>query len=347
MLLDELAGIQLAKDGQWSFSALFGFGIRLGRLMAITATFADAPEEKQNLMRATVFWAEADVILAFHEVGYRYVAARELTQAPPPWPMGLYDSSEQIVSRAEKFMTWILEEFIGTEEGDQFMRAAFHTGLSSYGLFDSVMLSSEQDGAIRQQRETAVTRARDWLKWTVVAATSDQRAAADTREALLREFGELIPLDQGKDVALSAVDRLAEDLLIDRLFEVIPQLVDVWHPQLAHRLAPMATAERDWDWYEEQIRQARNRGDRYPCVVLSPGGQVGIGTVSPDDVPFIPHISNPDKQVLFADNESGVELLMAVTWDDLRQGRVPGLGRWDEDQGAPDLGGPDENAQFD
>jgi hypothetical protein len=324
LLLDEIAIKPIVQGGQWTFSTLFAFGMRLGRLIAITAQFADANEKTKRLLLAAVFWAEADAAAVLHEVAWRYQSAKEITEAPPTIPIGLYDSGEKIVNRIKEFASWFRRAFIGPKL--QLMDAAFVTGLNSYGLYDKQFDVTDSDPNLKLVKAHAVAMARDWLKWTAVAATGDAYNSATIVAAVAAAFGGAIPLDRGKETALEAIDKIDEEVLVDNLFETIPRLCDLWHPQLFHTLAPLSTVDRDWDWYEDQIRAARARGEKYPCIFLSAGGQIGIGNL-PSDHPGVPHISNPDKEVLYADNESFAEIIIAVTWEALRAGQAPGMHR--------------------
>ena len=55
MLLDEVAIPPIAGSGQWTFSDLFELGVRLGRWLSITASFAAGDEEQKRLQRAAFF----------------------------------------------------------------------------------------------------------------------------------------------------------------------------------------------------------------------------------------------------------------------------------------------------
>jgi hypothetical protein len=329
LLLDEISIKSVVEKGQWTFSAIFSFGIRLGRLCAITAQFADADEKTTRLMHAGVFWAEADIIAMLHEVAWRYVSAKEITVAPPVIPFGLYDSGEKIVSRIREFAGWFRKEFIGPDL--ELMHAAFITGLNSYALFDPQFIAAGSDPSMIPIRENAIAQARDWLKWTAVSATGTHFKAKAIAAAMKSAFGKAIPVDRGKNAALAAIDKLDDAVLIDKLFETIPQLVDLWHPQLSHTLGPLSTNERDWDWYEDQIRAARARGEKYPCIVLSAGGQIGIGVLPLDAVGTALKLLDPEKEVLFVNNETFAEFTMVVTWESLRAGAVLGLQRLSEE----------------
>jgi hypothetical protein len=49
LLLDEVSVEPVVSAGQWTFATLFAFGMRLGRVGAITAQFADADEDTEVL----------------------------------------------------------------------------------------------------------------------------------------------------------------------------------------------------------------------------------------------------------------------------------------------------------
>src|ERR1019366_1365075 len=293
LLLDEVSIESIVPDGQWTFSTLFAFGMRLGRYAALTADFADADEEARRLMLARVFWSEADIVAVLHEVAWRYQAAKEITEPPPVLPFGVYDSSKEIIDRIAEFAKWFRRAFIGP--GTELMHAAFVTGFNSCRLFDPQFDSTGSDPNMVPVKEKAISQARDWLKRTAVSATGDSFNAAEIVAEMQGIFGNAIPLDEGRNAALAAIDALDETFLIDKLFERIPRLVDLWHPQLFHTLAPLSTTERDWDWFEDQIRQARARGVKYPCLVLSADGRISVGKL-PDDFGALPTVSDPETQ---------------------------------------------------
>ncbi len=320
-LLDEVSVEPLVAGGQWTFSAIFGLGLRLGRLCAFAAQFADADEETRRLLQASLYWAEADVQSVLHEVGARYLSAAEITEEPPRLTIGKYESGEAVGASFSAFAQWFSGSFIGPEL--KFMLDAFATGLRIYPVFDPQFDARGDDPQVALLRQDAEARARDWLKWSVVAALGNDRDSKAAAEAIAETFGDQLSLTKGKQPAFDAIDALSGAVLIEKLFDAIPKIVDCWHPQLAHTLAPLATTTRDWDWYEDQIRDARARGEKYPCIIIGAGGQVGIGRLPPNG--WAPQITDPEKQVLLVANESVAEITLVVSWDDLRGGNVPGL----------------------
>lgn len=58
--------------------------------------------------------------------------------------------------------------------------------------------------------------------------------------------------------------------------------------------------------------------------MLSAGGEIGIGVLPPDS-PAALTISDPEREVLFVNNETVAEFTMVVTWDNLRAGTGLGL----------------------
>lgn len=121
-----------------------------------------------------------------------------------------------------------------------------------------------------------MVRARDWLKWSVVAATSNDRDAEAVTTAIAASFGDQMPLSGGKDAALAAIDALTPAVLIKKLLTEIPRIVDSWHPQLTHTLASVAAVVHDWDWLKQQIVAACKRGEKYPCISIGAGGAIAV-----------------------------------------------------------------------
>lgn len=318
LLLDDIAGHTAVDSGQWTFSALFETGLRLGRYAAIASQYADADERNKRLLRASVFWAEVDVFAVVQELVLRYQAAIDLTDPPPLFRTGSYENGKRITESAEALVEWIDKVFIG--DSGRFMHEALRKGFSIYAVFDPQFGASDNESWTTTLRAAAIATARDWLKWSVVAATGmlrDSKAAAD---AISDVFGQLIPLNQGKEPALAAVDGMGEDRLIEALLKEIPRIVNTWQPQLAHSLAPMQVDGFDWDWLEDQIKQARGRGQKRPCLMVGADGQVGVGIVPPEFP--APAIDDPLLEVLVLLNLSGSVAILKEKWVDLRSGNI-------------------------
>ncbi len=322
MLLDEVSIPPVIQGGQWTFSGIFALGMRLGRFAAIAATFADADEDQKRKLRAGLFWAEADLQQIATEIGLRYLAAKEIEEAPPVIPIGQYPSAAEVMERITKFANWFLDHFIGPSW--PLLQQAFQTGLETYNLFDAQFSGDKEE--IDTIKQKAVSIARSWLLQTVSEFHAG-RVQSHDRKKLLKliasTFGEQFPMNQEVEPAKAAVSALEDFTLIDKLFADIPEIVSTWHPQLAHTLAPLSGANRDWDFYKEQIRASRARGVKYPCIILSAGGQMGVGSL-PDDLPA-PHISDPEEEVLFVDNQTFAEFTSVIKWSDLRDGSMPGI----------------------
>ncbi|MBC2857985.1 hypothetical protein [Stappia sp. 28M-7] len=320
-ILDEIALESPIDGGQWTFSAIFALGIRMGRLNAFGAQFAEADDDQRRKLLAAVFWAEADVFGMLHEISLRYISAKEIVEPPPSLSVGRYESGSEVSASFSAFAQWFVDHFIGTDEA--FLVEAFITGLRIYAVFDPQFDVFGENADVAASREEATGRARHWLKWSVVSALGDGRDARAAALAIKASFGDRIPLAKGKDEAFEAIDGFGSDLLIDKLFLEIPRIMDSWHPQLAHTLAPMALVDHDWDWYQEQILAARARGEKNPCIFLGAGGQLGIGRI-PDEH-LAPHVEDWQTHVLFVDNEAGFEITLVVSWASLRAGNAPGM----------------------
>jgi len=321
LLLDEIASAPPLIDGQWTFSALFRLGLLLGRFGSISAQKADAEPEQQRMLQAGSFWAEVDMAGMLQEVALRYMSAEDMDEAPPTIAVRRCETGEEAFASVSAFADWILRAFIGEDE--KLMRAAFTTGWQVYPIFDPQFDAGQNNRQVASLRELAVTRARDWLKWSVVAATDDSHDASATTKAITTSFGDQVPLTAGKSAALAAINELSPKTLIDKLLTEIPRIVDSWHPQLAHTLAPLASIGHDWDWLEQQIAAARKRGEKNPCICIGAGGEIAVGILPPK--PWIPVVDDATKNVLLSSNGSGSEIILVVSWENLRAGEVPGL----------------------
>lgn len=316
-LLDDIALKPLIQDGQWTISAVFGLGLRLGRFTSIAAHYANTDEHQRRLMRASLFWAEADLESPAQEVALRYLSIEEITEEPPALSIGRYEDKQTVIAQSDAFAKWFSAEFLGPDE--PILRQAFDLGLRCYAAFDPQYAA---DPAIPDIKAMAVQVGREWLRRSAEQALGNGRDAAKTMKGFEDLFGARIPLSQGYVAALEAVDAFSPDFVLERLFEDIPYLVDLWHPQLTHTLASISVTGYDWDWFEDQIRAARARGEKFPCLVISAGGQIGIGVVPAN---IAPTVEDPEKEVILASNSTGAEYFLVVSWSDLRLGRAPGL----------------------
>ena len=323
-LLDDLALPHVVEAGEWTFGALFELGRRLGRHAAYAAQYADAEAEEAWKIRPTLFWAEADLSRLMDEIRMRYVGAVNLRVDPPRFKIGDYESSDQVGQQTAAFANWVSKEFIGANE--PFLQEAFATGLQVYGLHDA-MFHGGKDDALSTVQAFAVSRARDWLSQTVEAVFGGEMSEwslGRVRATAATAFGDHLPLSGTKDVALEALGKLSDALLIERLSDAIPAMVDRWCPQLGHVLAPIGTVLPDWDWFERQIREHRGRGVQNPCILVTPDGQFGIGVIPPGSM-GVPAITDPKAEVLVLLNQSLVRLVLRTTWVELRAGKIPGV----------------------
>lgn len=321
LLLDEIASAPPLINGQWTFSALFRLGLLLGRFGSLSAQIADAGPEQQRLLQASSFWTEVDMAGMLQEVALRYLSAEGMDEAPPTISVRRCETGEEAFASVSAFADWILRAFIGEDE--KLMRSAFSTGWQAHAIFDWQFDASQDNPQVASLRDLAVARARDWLKFSVVAATGDGRDAGTATAAIIASFGDQVPLNEGKDAALAAIDTLTPAILIDKLLTDIPDIVDSWHPQLAHKLAPVASVGHDWDWLEQQIAAARKRGEKNPCISIGAGGEIAVSILPP--IPGLPVVDDVTRKVLLSNNGSGAEIFLVVSWEDLRAGKVAGL----------------------
>ncbi len=320
LLLDDIAVEPVVDAGQWTFSTIFAFGLRLGRWSAIEVNRNEGDAEKQRLMRAAAFWAEIDLVEMLHEVSLRYMSARDITEPPPPLRFSRHLDEAQMRADVGAFTAWFRRAFISPD--DKFFQQAFVVGLRNFGVFDQQFDPTGAGPEMADQRREAAEWALDWLKWSAVAATGELRDTAATQAGFREIFGDRIPLDEGKEAAFAVIEAMDERELIHRLFRDIPHLMDLWHPQLAHDLAPQAAVDRDWDWFSDQIAAARSRGVKNPCIAIGAGGQIGVAHIPEDRM--APKVPDPATHVLLVLNQSGFEVTLVVTWHSLRTGTHPG-----------------------
>jgi hypothetical protein len=241
---------------------------------------------------------------------------------PPTVKIGSYENGVKVMGQTTEFAKWIVDEFIGTK--NILLQSAFATGLDVFALYD---LACGYAGDMQDLRTRAVLRARDWLTLTV-GEIFDGRITPHSLEHLrsiaASAFGEQLPLDGTKESALEAVATLSDSLLVDALIDELPRMVDCWCPQLGHVLAPISITSPDWDWLEQQIREHRRRGIENCCILVSAGGQFGIGEIPPGTM-MLPRQVDPETEVLVLLNESLASLVLPMTWADLRAGKMPGF----------------------
>lgn len=320
-LLDEVASASPIDSGEWTFSALFNLGLRLGRLGAFCAQFADADENQKQKLLAALFWAKADAFVMLREVSMRYLAAKEINVEPPRLSIDGYGTSKEVIDSISAFAQWFIDHFLG--DTSKLLIEAFVIGTRIHVVFDPQFDPFGDNEDVSKSRLEAAKTAKHWLKSSVVSATSNDRDAHVTRQVIEESFGELLDLNQDKDKIFEMIDGLAVDLLIDRLFIEIPKIVDLWHPQLAHTLAPIAQGVIDWEWYKDQILAARARGEKNPCIYVSAGGHICVGRIPEGQI--APAIEDWENEVLYVNNESGFEITLVVTWENLSAGVLPSM----------------------
>lgn len=169
-LLDDIALKPLIQDGQWTFSAVFGLGLRLGRFTSIAAQYAEADEHQKRLLQAGLFWAEADLVRPMQEVALRYLSAAEVTNEPPTLSIGLYEDEKVVIEQSSAFAQWFVTDFLGPNE--LLMRQAFHVGLQCYAAFDPQYALAPTISSVKAM---AVQAGRAWLAQSVEQALPPPR----------------------------------------------------------------------------------------------------------------------------------------------------------------------------
>lgn len=332
-LLDQIAVMPVIEGGQWTFSALFALGVRLGRFTAIAATYADMEEAEQHKMKAGLFWAEIDLLHLAHELAWRYQATPDISTAPPRLPIGIYVSSEQVVEMAGELANWVLDEFITQEF--PLHRKAVALGLRLFPLGDPQFTISMPSDELRRMREQAAIAGRDLLEFTLKTATSFSEPEP-IFEALGRSLGQRLHVEAGTEAAMKQIQNASDDQIIAALFEQIPHVVDLCTFPLTHLLAEFEEETIDWDWIEQLVSEHRARGTKYPCVIRTPLGEIAVGSLNRSSIAFAESI-NPSLEVLFIDQLTFGSFALVVKWDDLRSGKFPGNGPSPQsaDVGAP------------
>lgn len=319
MFLDDVSIPPVVSDGQWTFSSIFAFGMRLGRFAAIAATFADADEQTKCKLQSGLFWAEADIHAIMTEVRLRYLATNEIDEVPPVIRIGLYNSSTEVMAQVSEFSKWFIYHFIGSSW--PLLQQSFQTGLEMHCLFDVQFSCNIEE--LDKLKQVAASIARNWLSETA-CELHDNRIFPHDRKKLLTmmadTFGTLLPIEQSIETAREAIAKLEDSILIDKLFVDIPAIVSCWHPQLAHTLATLSCANQDWIFYKEQIKASIARGVKHPCIVFSAGGQIGIGSL-PGNFP-VPRITDPEEEVLCVDNQTVAEITYVAKWEDIADGKI-------------------------
>jgi hypothetical protein len=320
-LLDSLGVEPVVEGGQWGFRALFELGVRLGRHAAYAAQYAGANEEDRRKLGPTLFWTEVDLMPLIEEVRQRYLAATALENPPPGIRIGAYEDSAQVTAQSVAFSRWINDEFIGSNQ--PILQEAFNTGNRVYFLYDATVRDTAD---IQELRKQAVARAREWLTEAIKAAASQsiQPGPKEILRAIAEsQFPQLPALDGPEEALLKGVSRVSDEQLLSALVEEIPRMMDCWCVPLAHILAP-AHGAPDWDWFEQQIHAHHRRGVANPCIVISPGGQFGIGSVPVGSIP-LPKAADLRTEVLVVFENSIARMALNIPWAELRRGNIPGM----------------------
>ncbi|WP_299736454.1 hypothetical protein [uncultured Roseobacter sp.] len=196
-IVDEVAAERPIDAGQWTFSTVFNLGLRLGRLGALCAQFADAEDNQKQRMLAATFWATADAYVMLREVGLRYLAAKEISVKPPRLSIGDAETSKEVLDSISAFAQWFVDHFLGGTS--KLFVEAFVIATRIYAVFDPQFDPFGDNEGVAKSRIEAEKAARHWLKWSVVSALSKDRDAHATRRALKESFGDHLDLNQDKE----------------------------------------------------------------------------------------------------------------------------------------------------
>jgi len=321
MLLDEISVQPVVKWGEWTFEAIFMFGIILGRLGAISATYASSDDNSRLKLQASLFWAEADLMQLANEAELRYLASKEIKEPPPSIPIGSYDNCKQVMDRIGLFSQWVIEHFIGPNF--PLLQKSFFIGTQIFPIYDPQFLHSISKQATLSTMNKAAKFARELLSLTVKTLpwpSDEQESSIYLRQLISKSFNGAISINDSLNASIESIKSLNQTIAIDKLFKEIPYIVSKWHPQLSHTLAHLATQNRDWKWYQQQIQQRRTRGVKYPCLLITPGGDVGVAQLPEDSV--VPRVKDPSTQVLLVNNLGDTKIISVITWNDLMTGKL-------------------------
>jgi hypothetical protein len=97
------------------------------------------------------------------------------------------------------------------------------------------------------------------------------------------------------------------------------RLLDAFLPAVTHSLNEVAPSSHDWTWLKQGVRALRALG-KLPAVVLGADGTIGSMEVTDPVLLVMGDVDDPETEVLFLNNLSGLSMLVKTTWAKLESG---------------------------
>lgn len=314
-LLDELAGYTVLAGPEFQCSTMFRFGVALGRLCSFCFTLKDQPESEP--FQASFFWGVLDLIPFLREMRERWKGAKNDGVPPPTLIFRDPERAFEMVPEIKALAKWIDLEFLGPEHGIH--RQFFALGLRAYFLLDSVFPNDSPEA--EETRTLAAQFSRDFISHEI----TDLASEPDTpyKDNFLSLVGRAYLQDPCVSCAdcLAEISSLSDEGLLGGFPDALLKIADSCVYAVCRPGAGLNVDTCDWDWIKSQIQELSRQARGVPVVTVQVDGTVGTDLLPTGDV-HVPDVKNLDERVvLFLRLGGDINVLEAVSWDDLRSGK--------------------------
>ncbi|MEH6758306.1 MAG: hypothetical protein V7676_12480 [Parasphingorhabdus sp.] len=296
-LLQSFRGIQFLRDGEIRLSDAFALGSALGMDGGLREIINNADAAPVLPMLEPAFLWNAYSTAHMLEELLLVVASTQSIQ-PLDKIHFSFQTIQQPSAETEKLIQWLTTEVFRKQA--KFIEA-FNLGMRGGVAFSTPLRKAigNQFEELRTKLAPALAGFRDWAMSLVAEATADGQLNHE-QQLLAEQIRTNTDCDdQGA-------------LLVFRL-------LDTFQPALAHDLNAVAPSIHDWDWLKQGVRKIRETGGR-PAIVLGADGMLGTMQLTAPELLIIGDVEDTEKEVLFLNNLSGLQMLLKTSWEALARG---------------------------
>jgi hypothetical protein len=303
-ILDQISGVDLFEGGEFRCSDLFYFGTRLGALTSACFTLQQGHDLEGTNVEALFEWSKLDIVAALREIRYRYMAAKQLSVAPPTITLRAAGQAGEMIQEIEALAQWVILEFLGSD--NDVHRRFFRLGLDTFSLLDDAFQSRGNTSLVEASKREAVCASREFL--TSLAADLDNgQLASGTSEKLTALLTSSFSISPSKKSLKDSIMDAPDQRFIETFPVVLLEATDELVPSAMHDLTLPASMEVvDWDWLKEQITKLREQGVKYPAVQLNPDGSF-VTTILAESIGKMLCPKEEDVEVFFLKQFLGIQ----------------------------------------
>jgi hypothetical protein len=285
----------------------FEAGIVIG-LFESLARSADESDQPQAHLESFLDWAILEVIRVYIEMCEIYRTADEVNEPPPP----ISSNREKRAYSADLLSKWVLEHLIG--DSQPIHQICYEIGRAGAPCLSEWLDDASRDTFSAAHAEGVVTQLRIGLANLVSHADDfeSRYLTSGSFSKFLRRIGfdmqSPLPAQVSKIDAVPAMDLLSvfQSIGVDGLDEIIPAVL--------HTTGPLPSIDIDWDGLQQSACALFKSGVRWPTVIVSQGGQFGIGELQGLPRQLLQPIADPQREVYFVDEKAAFSLARRVTW---------------------------------